>query len=200
MTPIAPRECDRERLHARRPNRAEHRRAREQGRDRRRARRRSDVTRSRRGPMGTRTRAAVDPGRRAGAPSFASAKLGPIVRQSASEMEAYVPSRPLVPAIPRAPSTCRTSRRRRSSRSRRWTRGWTSGTTRSRWTSRRISSAISSPGARQVAEGLPPDPVAPLDRVAELPALVSRLATGPQRLQPPGTRASSITSSTRRPA
>ena len=31
-------------------------------------------------------------------------------------------------------------------------------------------------------------PVAPLDRVAQLPALVPRLAAGPQRLQPPGSR------------
>ena len=31
-------------------------------------------------------------------------------------------------------------------------------------------------------------PVAPLDRVAQLPALVARLAAGPQRLQPPGSR------------
>ena len=43
------------------------------------------------------------------------------------------------------------------------------------------------------------DPLAAADRVAQLPAHVARLAAGPQRLQPPGSRASSITSSTRRP-
>ena len=40
--------------------------------------------------------------------------------------------------------------------------------------------------ARQVAEGVAPDPVAPADRLAQLPAHVARLAAGPQRLQPPG--------------
>ena len=42
--------------------------------------------------------------------------------------------------------------------------------------------------ARQVAEGVQRDPVAAADRLAELPALVPRLAAGPQRLQPPGSR------------
>ena len=37
------------------------------------------------------------------------------------------------------------------------------------------------------------------DRVAQLPALLARVAPGPQRLLPPGPRASSTTSSTRRP-
>ena len=53
--------------------------------------------------------------------------------------------------------------------------------------------------ARQVAEGLQPHPVAAADRLAQLPAVQPRLAAGPQRLQPPGSRASSTTSSTRRP-
>ena len=42
--------------------------------------------------------------------------------------------------------------------------------------------------ARQVAEGDPPHPVAPADRVAELPALLARVAPGPQRLLPSGSR------------
>ena len=40
--------------------------------------------------------------------------------------------------------------------------------------------------AREVAEGHPRHPVAPPDRVAQLPAHVARLAPGPQRLLPPG--------------
>ena len=40
--------------------------------------------------------------------------------------------------------------------------------------------------ARQVAEGHARHPVAAADRVAELPALLARLAPGPQRLLPPG--------------
>ena len=40
--------------------------------------------------------------------------------------------------------------------------------------------------ARQVAEDDPRDPLAPPDRVAQLPADEPRLAPGPQRLQPPG--------------
>ena len=40
--------------------------------------------------------------------------------------------------------------------------------------------------AREVAEGDAHDPVAAADRVAQLPALVARLAPGPQRLLPPG--------------
>ncbi len=40
--------------------------------------------------------------------------------------------------------------------------------------------------ARQVAEGHPGDPVAQADRVAQLPALVARLAPGQQRLLAPG--------------
>ena len=42
--------------------------------------------------------------------------------------------------------------------------------------------------AREVAEGHARHPVATADRVAELPALVSRLAPGPQRLLAPGPR------------
>ena len=53
--------------------------------------------------------------------------------------------------------------------------------------------------ARQVAEGDARHPVAAADRLAQLPALLARLAPGPQRLLPPGSRASSTTSSTRRP-
>ena len=53
--------------------------------------------------------------------------------------------------------------------------------------------------ARQVAEGVQPHSLAAADRLAELSAVEPRLAAGPQRLQPPGSRASSITSSTRRP-
>ena len=41
--------------------------------------------------------------------------------------------------------------------------------------------------------------VAATDRLAQLPARLARLAPGPQRLHPPGSRASSTTSSTRRP-
>ena len=40
--------------------------------------------------------------------------------------------------------------------------------------------------ARQVAEGDPPDPVAAARRVAELPAVVPRVAPGPQRALPSG--------------
>ena len=41
--------------------------------------------------------------------------------------------------------------------------------------------------AREVAgESIEPHPVAPADRVAELPAHLARVAPGPQRLQPPG--------------
>ena len=40
--------------------------------------------------------------------------------------------------------------------------------------------------AREVAEGHARDPVAAADRVAELPAVLARLAPGPQRLLPPG--------------
>ena len=40
--------------------------------------------------------------------------------------------------------------------------------------------------ARQVAEGHARHPVAAADRVAELPAVLARLAPGPQRLLPPG--------------
>ena len=53
--------------------------------------------------------------------------------------------------------------------------------------------------AREVAEGHARHPVAPPDRVAELPAVHPRLAPGPQRLLATRTRASSTTSSTRRP-
>ena len=42
--------------------------------------------------------------------------------------------------------------------------------------------------ARQVAEDHARDSLAAADRVAELPADVARLAAGPQRLQPPGSR------------
>ncbi len=42
--------------------------------------------------------------------------------------------------------------------------------------------------ARQVAEGHPRHPVAQADRVAQLPALVARLAPGPQRLLASGPR------------
>ena len=42
--------------------------------------------------------------------------------------------------------------------------------------------------AREVAEVDGGDPVAAADRVAQLPALVARLAPGPQRLHPPGSR------------
>ena len=42
--------------------------------------------------------------------------------------------------------------------------------------------------ARQVAEGLQRHRVAPADRLAELPAVEPRLAAGPQRLQPSGSR------------
>ena len=47
--------------------------------------------------------------------------------------------------------------------------------------------------ARQVAEDHRRHPVAPADRVAELPAHLARVAAGPQRLLPPGPRASSTT-------
>ena len=40
--------------------------------------------------------------------------------------------------------------------------------------------------ARQVAQGDPGDRVAPADRVAELPADLTRVAAGPQRVLPPG--------------
>ena len=40
--------------------------------------------------------------------------------------------------------------------------------------------------ARQVAEGVQPHPLAAADRIAQLPAVVARLAPGSQRLQPPG--------------
>ena len=40
--------------------------------------------------------------------------------------------------------------------------------------------------ARQVAEGHARDPLAAADRLAQLPALLARLAPGPQRLLPPG--------------
>ena len=40
--------------------------------------------------------------------------------------------------------------------------------------------------ARQVAEGHARHPLAPADRLAELPALLARLAPGPQRVLPPG--------------
>ena len=40
--------------------------------------------------------------------------------------------------------------------------------------------------ARQVVEGHPRDPLAPADRLAQLPALLAGLAPGPQRLLPPG--------------
>src|SRR5258708_6489903 len=40
--------------------------------------------------------------------------------------------------------------------------------------------------ARQVAEGDPAHPLAPADRLTQLPPVVARLAAGPQRLQPPG--------------
>ena len=53
--------------------------------------------------------------------------------------------------------------------------------------------------ARQVAEGVQPHPLAAADRLAQLLPQLARLAAGPQRLQPPGPRASSTTSSTRRP-
>ena len=42
--------------------------------------------------------------------------------------------------------------------------------------------------ARQVAEGLQRHPLASAHRLAQLSALVARLAAGPQRLQPPGPR------------
>ena len=42
--------------------------------------------------------------------------------------------------------------------------------------------------AREVAEGDARHPVAAADRVAQLPALVARLAAGPQRLLAPGSR------------
>ena len=42
--------------------------------------------------------------------------------------------------------------------------------------------------ARQVAQDLQPHPVAPADRLAELPVDVARLAPGSQWLQPPGSR------------
>ncbi len=42
--------------------------------------------------------------------------------------------------------------------------------------------------ARQVAEGLQRHSLAAADRVAQLPAHLARLAPGPQRLQPPGSR------------
>ena len=42
--------------------------------------------------------------------------------------------------------------------------------------------------ARQVAEGLQRHPVAAPDREPQLPAQLARLAPGPQRLQPPGSR------------
>ena len=42
--------------------------------------------------------------------------------------------------------------------------------------------------ARQVAEGHPRHSLAGADRVAELPALLARVAPGPQRLLPPGPR------------
>ena len=48
--------------------------------------------------------------------------------------------------------------------------------------------------ARQMAEGLQSHSLAAAHRVAELPAVVACLAAGPQRLQPSGSRASSITS------
>ena len=47
--------------------------------------------------------------------------------------------------------------------------------------------------ARQVAEGEPRHPLAAAHRLAQLPALLARLAAGPQRLLPPGSRASSTT-------
>ena len=47
--------------------------------------------------------------------------------------------------------------------------------------------------ARQVAEGHARHPVAAADRLAQLPALVARLAPGPQRLLASGPRASSTT-------
>ena len=53
--------------------------------------------------------------------------------------------------------------------------------------------------ARQVAEGHPAHPLAPAHRLAQLSPVEPRLAAGPQRLQPPGSRASSTTWSTRRP-
>ncbi len=40
--------------------------------------------------------------------------------------------------------------------------------------------------AREVAQGHPRPAVAATDRVAQLPAVIARLAPGPQRLQPPG--------------
>ena len=42
--------------------------------------------------------------------------------------------------------------------------------------------------ARQVAQGDAAHPLAAADRLAELPAVLARLAAGPQRLQPPGPR------------
>ena len=42
--------------------------------------------------------------------------------------------------------------------------------------------------ARQVAEGDAAHPLAAADRLAELPAVLARLAPGPQRFQPPGPR------------
>ena len=42
--------------------------------------------------------------------------------------------------------------------------------------------------ARQVAEGVQSHSLAPADRLAQLSAFVARLAPGPQRLQPPGSR------------
>ena len=53
--------------------------------------------------------------------------------------------------------------------------------------------------ARQVAEGHERHPLAPPHRLAQLPADLARLAPGPQRLLATRTRASSTTSSTRRP-
>ena len=53
--------------------------------------------------------------------------------------------------------------------------------------------------AREVAEGHARDPLAAADRLAQLPALLARLAPGPQRLLATRIRASSTTSSTRRP-
>ena len=42
--------------------------------------------------------------------------------------------------------------------------------------------------ACEMAEGDTPDPLAPADRIAELPALLARLAPGPQRVLPSGPR------------
>ena len=52
--------------------------------------------------------------------------------------------------------------------------------------------------AREVAQGHQPHPLAAADRLPQLPAQLARLAAGPQRVLPPGPRASSTTSSTRR--